>query len=206
MNSPNNVATRSRGQRRRQEIIESAIYLIQENGYQGVTLREVAKRINIRIGNLQYYFRTKQDLLLAIFEHQRSIHSDNFQQSILEASSKSAQLLMLIDRCLISIKNSNVQLWRLLVALAQHDEDAAKVLRKEQQHLHSQTSQTLMLIDDRFNHQHAEHLARCLWVLIDGLTLQLLDTQDVPDEVKAIEYEARVVLLDIINRAIEKIE
>ncbi len=64
--SPRGAATRAR-------ILEIATTMLAEEGLEHFVLREIAKRAQLRLGNLQYYFPTRDDLLEAViraeFEH-----------------------------------------------------------------------------------------------------------------------------------------
>ncbi|MBW2242054.1 MAG: TetR/AcrR family transcriptional regulator [Deltaproteobacteria bacterium] len=53
----------SKGQKRRAEIIEVARSVLIEDGYDGFVLRHIAERAGIKLGNLQYYFSTRDDLI-----------------------------------------------------------------------------------------------------------------------------------------------
>ncbi|MBP0592672.1 TetR/AcrR family transcriptional regulator [Paraburkholderia sp. LEh10] len=50
------------------QIIRAAQQTFQEDGYAAFTTRGVAGRVGITLGNLQYYFRTKEDLLGAALQ------------------------------------------------------------------------------------------------------------------------------------------
>ncbi|MBD0832933.1 TetR/AcrR family transcriptional regulator [Aestuariibaculum sediminum] len=56
----------------KQKIINQAISLYNELGLRNVTSRDIAKKIGISHGNLEYHFPTKEDLLLAIYENMRN--------------------------------------------------------------------------------------------------------------------------------------
>ncbi|WP_167338340.1 TetR/AcrR family transcriptional regulator [Paraburkholderia oxyphila] len=59
------------------QIILAAQQAFQEDGYAGFATRRVAGRVGITLGNLQYYFRTKEELLrAALQEYVRQIASD----------------------------------------------------------------------------------------------------------------------------------
>lgn len=54
--------TMSKGKAREREILAAARGIFLEKGYESLTLRNVALRVGISMGNLQYYFRTKEDV------------------------------------------------------------------------------------------------------------------------------------------------
>lgn len=55
-------------QARTEAIVQAAIGLMSERGYAGTSLQDVADRVGVLKGNLYYYFRSKEDLLLRILE------------------------------------------------------------------------------------------------------------------------------------------
>jgi AcrR family transcriptional regulator len=53
---------------RREQIIEAAIAVIDEQGIQNLSLSEIEKRTGLARGQLMYYYHTKEDILLAVFD------------------------------------------------------------------------------------------------------------------------------------------
>jgi len=62
-----------RGEASRRRILETAAKILATEGLERFVLREIAKRADMQLGNLQYYFATRDDLLEAViraeFEH-----------------------------------------------------------------------------------------------------------------------------------------
>ena len=50
------------------QIIQSAIEILTHEGAPGLSMRKVAERSNMSLGNLQYHFKTKETLLEALLE------------------------------------------------------------------------------------------------------------------------------------------
>ena len=64
------LAATRKGAARAARILDETLAVITEHGHQDLTLDEIARRIGIAKGNLQYYFPTRGDLLHAAFaEH-----------------------------------------------------------------------------------------------------------------------------------------
>lgn len=55
-----------KGDRRRAHILAVARRMLVEDGYDRFVMREIATRVGIMLGNLQYYFATRDDLLAAV--------------------------------------------------------------------------------------------------------------------------------------------
>jgi TetR/AcrR family transcriptional repressor of nem operon len=65
MNSNNN-------QNKRERLIDSAAILFHTNGVHVTSLADIAKHADIPIGNVYYYFKTKEELALAAIEKRRN--------------------------------------------------------------------------------------------------------------------------------------
>ncbi len=55
-----------KGETRRAEILVAARRLLVEDGYDRFAMREIANRVGVMLGNLQYYYATRDDLLEAV--------------------------------------------------------------------------------------------------------------------------------------------
>jgi AcrR family transcriptional regulator len=53
---------------RREQIVEAAIAVISEQGLQNLSLSEIEKKAGMSRGQLTYYFPTKEEILLAVFD------------------------------------------------------------------------------------------------------------------------------------------
>ncbi|HXH50824.1 MAG TPA: TetR/AcrR family transcriptional regulator [Terriglobia bacterium] len=53
----------------RGKLVEAARRLFWERGYEATSLQDVVLRARVRSGSLYYFFRTKEDLLLAVLDH-----------------------------------------------------------------------------------------------------------------------------------------
>ena len=65
------------GRERVVQILETALDIIIENGYQALTLREVARRCEIQIGAVSYYYKSRADLLQDVINLVLVPYSDN---------------------------------------------------------------------------------------------------------------------------------
>jgi TetR/AcrR family transcriptional regulator, transcriptional repressor for nem operon len=63
----NSVApTRRRGSDKRDRLVAAATQLLLEQGIERTTLADVAAAANVPVGNVYYYFKTKDDLVAAV--------------------------------------------------------------------------------------------------------------------------------------------
>lgn len=62
----------------KQRILDTAVALFNKNGIQNVTSRHIATEMGISYGNLDYHFKNKEALLLAIYKQMRAEMSDSY--------------------------------------------------------------------------------------------------------------------------------
>jgi AcrR family transcriptional regulator len=65
--TPRSEVTRTR-------IVESALRLFQENGYDRTTMRAIAKEAGVSVGNAYYYFNSKEHLVQGFYDRIAELH------------------------------------------------------------------------------------------------------------------------------------
>src|SRR5262245_54768418 len=53
---------------RREQIVDAAVAVIAEQGLQNLSLSEIESKVGMSRGQLMYYFKAKEDILLAVFD------------------------------------------------------------------------------------------------------------------------------------------
>lgn len=72
---PDAVKTK-KGERTRQAILDAALDLLREEGVEGATMRAVAKRAGVSVGNAYYYFKSKEHLVQGFYELTHREHEE----------------------------------------------------------------------------------------------------------------------------------
>ncbi len=67
-------AKSGRGERTRALILETALDLFRERGYEETTMRAIAQQAGVSLGNAYYYFRSKEHLIQAFYAHSHQEH------------------------------------------------------------------------------------------------------------------------------------
>src|SRR5215831_7137331 len=79
---------------RREQIVEAAVAVITEQGLQNLSLSEIEQKAGMSRGQLTYYFPTKEDILLAVFdrlllllyEQFRDVHNPGERHDVLNVA------------------------------------------------------------------------------------------------------------------------
>lgn len=82
----------TKSERTKEAILQQALILFQKNGYESVTMRELAKACEFSLGAFYYHFKSKEEIVLELFKSSLSGHIErtwkylNSHQPSLEAA------------------------------------------------------------------------------------------------------------------------
>jgi AcrR family transcriptional regulator len=64
----------SKGEQTRSLILETALEMFGERGYEETTMRAIAEKAGVALGNTYYHFRSKEHLIQAYYERMHELH------------------------------------------------------------------------------------------------------------------------------------
>ncbi|MFO0448106.1 MAG: TetR/AcrR family transcriptional regulator, partial [Pseudomonadota bacterium] len=161
-----------KGDARRQQILEAAKKILMESGPEAFVLRDIAEKIGITHGNLQYYFRTRHDLLVAIFDQEVEKYTNSMQESIAATSTRRGRLAAIIDSGLAVLRTPETALWRMIISMADHNEEVSAILKKENDLYEAVLAKELKQIAPKLSPQRRRHVAKIVRAMLDGLAVQ----------------------------------
>ncbi|MBB4906885.1 TetR/AcrR family transcriptional regulator [Actinophytocola algeriensis] len=74
--SPAAVVRTPKSEATRTLIVETALRLFQENGYDKTTMRAIAKEAGVSVGNAYYYFSSKEQLVQGFYDRITQLHDE----------------------------------------------------------------------------------------------------------------------------------
>jgi len=86
-----------KGERTKQRIVEAALELFREQGYDATTMRAVADAAGVSLGNAYYYFANKDDLLAAFYQEVHDAHVAAAAPRLQRAKGLRDRLLAVLD-------------------------------------------------------------------------------------------------------------
>lgn len=72
----------SKGQRTRSVILDAAERQFAERGFEGVSLRQIMDEAQVQMGQLQYYFPTKEDVFASVLERRLAGVVERYRQAM----------------------------------------------------------------------------------------------------------------------------
>ena len=70
------AATPRKSDETRARILETALALFRERGYEETTMRAIAEQADVSLGNAYYYFRSKEQLIQAFYGQTHREHAE----------------------------------------------------------------------------------------------------------------------------------
>jgi len=124
------TAVIDKGRRSAAAVLDAAAALLAEEGAAGLSTRKIAARAGMHGGNLQYYFRTKQDLVRALLERYIDQSRDRVGTRMASTGGSAGErLLRGIEEILADQASpADCAMFRELWALAAHDAEIAAVV------------------------------------------------------------------------------
>jgi len=181
---------RSKGEQRQAEILEAARRVLVEEGYDRFILREVAGRVGVTVGHLQYYYATRDDLLEAIVR----VEFDRNRREITELSALTrppGEKLANITRHLIEVwAHEGGRVYVVMSLLALHQPRFAQLHREIYQAFYAGLIPVLRELHPRAKRAELRRVARLISTIIDGALVQIPGRGFVADAVAAVRQIA----------------
>lgn len=200
--------TRRNRELRIREIIGAACHVFQEDGYAGFATRRVADRVGITHGNLQYYFRTNEELLRAALRAYVSQIMEDYTAIASRPGIGAAQrCTALINRIFQNINETDlpkfmVEIW----AFAWHETYVAELLNEMQTQFRGLFAKLLSELHPTLTSEECLMRAAVIGAQMDGLTI-FASRGDYPgrDYIEFVRLTKRAVKM-VVNASAQMLE
>lgn len=165
---------KEKGRKKRSLIIEHAKNELLIHGVNSLSLRKISNDLGISHGNLHYYFKTKDDLLLDIFNEEitklnKSISHSTNQNFSIEENAKS-----LVDAILNDTLDSSIQLWLLLIGESISNDNLVHFIKDENNLYETVLANQIKIINKKISDNDSIFIAKYMRCIIDGFCIELL--------------------------------
>ncbi len=177
------TAVLAKGQRRTEAILDAATAILIEKGYAHLSTRKIAARAGIRAGNLQYYYRSKQDVVRAVLERYLERAMRKVEEHVANAAAPEERLQSALTTILADQESAeNCRFFWELWALAARDPEVAEAMSAFYEGYWRAVVLTLLAANPTLGRPRAERRAALLVSMLEGLTLfrSRTDTRQLP--------------------------
>ena len=175
-----------RGQKRRLLILEAARAKLMEQGVGGLVLRDIADEMGITHGNLQYYFKTKNDLVKAVFDREVKKYTTGLSEAV-------------VDSGFDQLKTVETKLFITLIGIADQDKVFADILRAENEFYDQSLADEIVHIAPDLSIERRMHIAKIFRLILDGAAIDFIYNDPSDPKVSGLKGEIVVVLTRLLT-------
>lgn len=165
-----------KGKARRAAILAEARRALLDVGYSRVSLRRVAQALGISLGNLQYYFPTKDSLIAAVIVQETERAAAFLREIAWDPKAPERCIREAVEALLRYYAGPAGRFYAIAEFLALDDPRYARLKAEGYGDLRSYTGELVAVMAPHLDEARCAALARVLIALIDGAALQLQTT------------------------------
>jgi AcrR family transcriptional regulator len=166
------TAVLKKGRERVESILDAATAILIDDGYAGLSTRKIAARADVRLGHLQYYFPTKQDVVRALLERYLERASRSVAERIAAAATPTSRLDAALDVILADqLNGDDCRFFWELWALAARDPAVADAMQVFYRGYWRSMVAALLDVEPALGRPRAERRAALLIAMLEGLSL-----------------------------------
>jgi len=188
----------TKGRERVTEILNVATDILVKQGYGEFTMRKIAEGAKMQLGNLQYYFPAKRDLLQSLLQCAFDRYEVDITRHVKNSSTPIDRFNAAMNFLLKDQKSqlSSGIFWELW-ALASHDPDIAKVMDGFYKEYCKGIAKLLQELNPALSRQRSRQLAVLVVSMIEGISLMRGYGKPRHTYLRGIEKELRTAILRI---------
>ena len=195
-------AKKNKGIQKAEEILETAARILVEEGYAEMSMRRIARKSGITIGNLQYYFPTKDELWKSLL-HREFRQYDEAQSTWLSKNQETSPenpLIHAIDYLLANQKDPrSCSVYWELWALSTHNAEADRVMREVYARYISNIQELVAIANPKLTKLRAGRIATLIVSFIEGISLFRGGQRPAFPNMKDIETDIHRVVLAMVK-------
>ena len=167
------IATYEKGQARIEAILDAALEVLTGQGYKKLTLRQIALHAGIKVGNLTYYYRTKESLLKDLLEKILSTYLVEMDRIVVASGDSPEDGFVAVIEYLIEDLNTQrtTKFFPELWALSNHDEYTAELMENMYAAERQVIEKLIRAINPELDKQQTGDLALFISCSIEGMTM-----------------------------------
>lgn len=182
---------RPKGELRRAEILAAARRLLVEDGYDRFVLRELAGRVGVMLGNLQYYYATRDDLLEAVIRAEFAANQAEIAAIAGGPGSADTRLAAVTTHLIEVWAREGGRVYAVMSFLALHHPRFRTLHREIYAAFYESLLPVLRELRPRARRAELLDAARLVTTVIDGALVQVPSRTFVAAAVKAVDTLAR---------------
>lgn len=161
----------TKGEIRIKIILDAAEQLLIDSGYHNFSMRKVATKAGVSVGNLQYYFPTKDVLIQALLDYVIQNYLDTFEKFRGHGSPKE-QFIKILKAVIKDLKTKHTTvLFPELWSMANHEKHICEILDRMYGKYRMMVANVIQDINPALDENQALRLSLFITASIEGHTI-----------------------------------
>lgn len=175
-----------------EKIKEATLNLLAEEGYEAISMRKIAKEANVALGQLTYYYKTKNNLIISVVKEALEVFSVEFENRVKASNDKIKEITEGV-KLIIKEDTKTDKLLITIMAQSQVDKKLQKVLKEFWNNIISLITNSYLEEIEGISIEQANMKARLLMgTCIENIIEKMLDIKsEINDEISLVEEGAK---------------
>lgn len=153
-------------------IVAAARKKLVENGVDGFSLRELATSLDLKLSNVQYYFRTREALLLHVFEREASADAAVIEAKRSSGSEREA-FRAIVRELVIRWRGDSGILMSTLGTMSLHHKEFRGLYRSIYDAFYNALEASVRSMNHKLDEEEVRLRVRLVTALVDGSPMQI---------------------------------
>ena len=184
----------TKGSSTRDRIVKGARKQLVERGYETFVMRELAHNLGIKLGNLQYYFKTREALILYVIEQEGTQDVLSIQAQRQKWDTAGGAFRAIVREMVVRWRGSSGVLFSTLGMLAMHNKLYKQLYRTIYENFYLALEVPLREMNPGLSDEEIVMRVRLISALIDGSPMQI-QVGSVQNYLDRVQGQAEVIAL-----------
>jgi AcrR family transcriptional regulator len=162
----------TKGSTTRGRILQAARKQLVEQGYEAFVMRELADSLGIKLGNLQYYFKTREALILCVIETEAARDAAMIQEHQQNSETACEAFRAIVRDLVARWRGHGGVLFSTLGTLSLHNKSYRQLYRSVYADFYDALEKPLREMNPRLSDEEVRLRVRLITALIDGSPMQ----------------------------------
>ena len=167
------AAATAKGMSTRDRIIAAARKKLIEQGVDGFGLRDLAASLDLKLSNLQYYFKTREALIFHVFEQEAAADIEVIKANQQKSQTAEQAFRAIVRDLVVRWRGDSGILFSTLGTLSLHNREFRKLYRSIYTVFYTALEEPLRKINPELPEDEVKLRVRLVTALIDGSSMQV---------------------------------
>ena len=168
-----NTRLTAKGHETRDRILATAREKLVSGGFEALVMRELAESLKIKLGNLQYYFKTKEALVLAVIEREAVRDVEAIETRLAQHEDSAEAFKVIVGDLVARWRGQSGVLFSILGNLASHRAPFRQLYRQIYLRFYEVLESLLREMAPQLAQEEVAVRVRLITALIDGSSMQI---------------------------------